>query len=85
MVPPPYLHGLFFLALHEAAAPVRPLEWKPTVDIPHDRTVRLAVRFDDRPGRGPSTVTSSTTPTAASLGAVHLDLPAETCRNLTEH
>ncbi len=30
--------------------PVRPLEWKDTVDIPHERTVRLAVRFDDRPG-----------------------------------
>ncbi len=30
--------------------PVRPLEWKDTVDIPHERTVRLAVRFVDRPG-----------------------------------
>ncbi len=33
-----------------AAEPVRPLEWKDTVDIPHERTVRLAVHFEDRPG-----------------------------------
>ena len=45
-----HLHGFFFMVLDDAGDPVRPLEWKDTVDIPHERTVRLAVRFDERPG-----------------------------------
>jgi FtsP/CotA-like multicopper oxidase with cupredoxin domain len=27
------------------------MAWKDTVDIPFEKTVRLIVRFDDRPGR----------------------------------
>ena len=61
---PLHLHGFFFLVLDEAGAPVRPLEWKDTVDIPHDRTVRLAASTT-APAPGSSTATSSTTPTAA--------------------
>jgi FtsP/CotA-like multicopper oxidase with cupredoxin domain len=47
---PLHLHGFFFQVLDDSGAPVRPLAWKDTVDIPFERTVRLAVRFDDREG-----------------------------------
>jgi len=47
---PLHLHGFFFQVLDDNGAPVRPLAWKDTVDIPFERTVRLAVRFDDREG-----------------------------------
>jgi FtsP/CotA-like multicopper oxidase with cupredoxin domain len=47
---PFHLHGFFFQVLDENGAPVKPLAWKDTVDIPFERTVRLIVRFDDREG-----------------------------------
>jgi FtsP/CotA-like multicopper oxidase with cupredoxin domain len=47
---PLHLHGFFFLVLDAQGAPVRPLAWKDTVDIPFEQTVRLIVRFDDREG-----------------------------------
>jgi FtsP/CotA-like multicopper oxidase with cupredoxin domain len=47
---PFHLHGFFFQVLDERGAPVRPLAWKDTVDVPFKKTVRVAVRFDDRPG-----------------------------------
>jgi FtsP/CotA-like multicopper oxidase with cupredoxin domain len=47
---PLHLHGFFFQVLDDNGVPVRPLAWKDTVDIPFEKTVRLAVRFDDREG-----------------------------------
>ena len=47
---PLHLHGYFFQVLDETGAPVHPLAWKDTVNIPFDSTVRLIVHFDDRPG-----------------------------------
>ena len=48
---PFHLHGFFFQVLDEHGAPAHPLEWKDTVDVPFDRTVKLVVKFDDgRPG-----------------------------------
>jgi FtsP/CotA-like multicopper oxidase with cupredoxin domain len=47
---PFHLHGFFFTVLDEKGAPVRPLAWKDTVNIPMDTTVRFLVRFDERPG-----------------------------------
>ena len=47
---PLHLHGFFFQVLDDNGVPVRPLAWKDTVDIPFEKTVRLAVRFDDRDG-----------------------------------
>jgi hypothetical protein len=47
---PLHLHGFFFQVLDDTGAPVRPLAWKDTVDIPFEKTLRLAVRFDDREG-----------------------------------
>ncbi len=82
---PLHLHGFFFLVLDESGTPVRPLEWKDTVDIPHDRTVRLAVRFDDRPGTWIFHCHILDHEDGGLLSAVHLDLPIEDFRNLKEH
>ncbi len=43
---PFHMHGFFFQVLDSGG----PLEWKDTVNVPVDGTVRFAVRFDDRPG-----------------------------------
>ena len=47
---PFHLHGFFFQLLDDRGAPVRPLAWKDTVDVPLEKSVRLLVRFDERPG-----------------------------------
>jgi FtsP/CotA-like multicopper oxidase with cupredoxin domain len=47
---PMHLHGFFFQVLDESGAPLRPLAWRDTVDVPSEQTVRFIVRFDDRPG-----------------------------------
>ena len=47
---PFHLHGFFFQVLDEKGQPVRPLAWKDTVDVPLEKSVRLIVRFDERPG-----------------------------------
>jgi len=47
---PLHLHGFFFQVVDDHGDPVRPLAWKDTVNIPYERTLRLLVRFDDRPG-----------------------------------
>jgi len=43
---PFHLHGYFFQVLDETRIP----EWKDTVDIPADSSVRIAIQFDERPG-----------------------------------
>lgn len=43
---PFHLHGYFFQVLDDTRVP----EWKDTVDVPSETDIRLAVRFDDRPG-----------------------------------
>ena len=47
---PLHLHGFFFQVLDDQGAPIRPLAWKDTVNIPFDQTVRFIVRFDERAG-----------------------------------
>ncbi|HEX6276295.1 MAG TPA: multicopper oxidase family protein [Polyangiaceae bacterium] len=47
---PFHLHGFFFQRLDEAGNVVRPIELKDTIEIPPIGTVKLAVRYDDRPG-----------------------------------
>jgi FtsP/CotA-like multicopper oxidase with cupredoxin domain len=47
---PFHLHGFFFQVLDSSGAPVRPLEWKDTVDVPFKSTRSMVVRYDDRPG-----------------------------------
>jgi FtsP/CotA-like multicopper oxidase with cupredoxin domain len=43
---PFHLHGYFFQVLDDTRVP----EWKDTVNVPTKSELRLAVRFDDRPG-----------------------------------
>ena len=43
---PFHLHGFFF----QVISPVGPLEWKDTVNVPVNGTVKFVVRYDDRPG-----------------------------------
>jgi FtsP/CotA-like multicopper oxidase with cupredoxin domain len=47
---PLHLHGFFFQVLDANGDPVRPLAWKDTVNVPLEETLRLLVRFDERPG-----------------------------------
>jgi len=47
---PFHLHGFFFQVLGEDGAPVAPLEWKDTANVPVDGKLRFAVRYDPRPG-----------------------------------
>ena len=47
---PFHLHGFFFIVLDDKGAPVRPLVWKDTVNIPMKTTARFLVTFDERPG-----------------------------------
>ena len=43
---PFHLHGYFFQVLDDTRIP----EWKDTVDVPSESSLRIAVRFDERPG-----------------------------------
>lgn len=43
---PFHLHGYFFRVLDEGRVP----EWKDTVNVPVDSSIRIAVVFDERPG-----------------------------------
>jgi FtsP/CotA-like multicopper oxidase with cupredoxin domain len=43
---PFHLHGYFFQVLDDSRIP----EWKDTVDVPANSDLRLAVKFDERPG-----------------------------------
>lgn len=47
---PFHLHGFFFQPLGEDGLPLHPMEWKDTVNVPVDGTLRFAVKYDDRPG-----------------------------------
>jgi FtsP/CotA-like multicopper oxidase with cupredoxin domain len=47
---PFHLHGFFFIVLDDNGAPLRPLAWKDTVNIPMNTTARFLVTFDERPG-----------------------------------
>jgi FtsP/CotA-like multicopper oxidase with cupredoxin domain len=47
---PFHLHGFFFQVLDDKGNHVEPLEWKDTVNVPLEQTVKLVVRYDDRPG-----------------------------------
>ena len=48
---PMHIHGFFFQVLDKDGQPKRPLQWKDTVDVPLRQTVRLLVKFDERPGQ----------------------------------
>jgi FtsP/CotA-like multicopper oxidase with cupredoxin domain len=82
---PLHLHGFFFMVLDAQGNPVRPLEWKDTVDIPFKQTVKLAVGFDERPGTWIFHCHVLDHAEGGLLSAVHLDLPVEAFQNMLEH
>jgi FtsP/CotA-like multicopper oxidase with cupredoxin domain len=47
---PFHLHGYFFQVLDVDGVPPAALEWKDTIVVGPKRRVRMAVRFEDRPG-----------------------------------
>ena len=47
---PFHLHGFFFMPVDAAGAPLRPMAWKDTLNIPMESTARFLVTFDERPG-----------------------------------
>jgi len=47
---PLHLHGFFFQVLEKDGKPRRPLQWKDTVSVPFKDTLKLIVRYEDRPG-----------------------------------
>jgi FtsP/CotA-like multicopper oxidase with cupredoxin domain len=47
---PFHLHGFFFMPVDANGAPLRPMEWKDTINIPMETTARFLVNFDERPG-----------------------------------
>jgi FtsP/CotA-like multicopper oxidase with cupredoxin domain len=48
---PFHLHGFFFMPVDEHGEPLRPMQWKDTIDIPMESTARFLVAFDERPGQ----------------------------------
>jgi FtsP/CotA-like multicopper oxidase with cupredoxin domain len=47
---PFHLHGFFFMPVDAQGQPLRPMEWKDTINIPMETTARFLVSFDERPG-----------------------------------
>lgn len=47
---PFHLHGYFFMPVDAGGAPIRPMAWKDTINIPMESTARFLVAFDERPG-----------------------------------
>jgi len=47
---PFHLHGFFFMPVDEKGQPLRPMAWKDTVNVAINQTVRVLVKFDERPG-----------------------------------
>jgi FtsP/CotA-like multicopper oxidase with cupredoxin domain len=48
---PLHIHGYFFQVLDEKGEVAHPIEWKDTVSVHLKETLKLLVRFDDRPGQ----------------------------------
>jgi len=47
---PFHLHGFFFMPVDDQGAPLRPMQWRDTINIPMKTTARFLVTFDERPG-----------------------------------
>ena len=48
---PMHLHGYFFMPVDEKGEPLRPMQWKDTINVPMKTTARFLVTFDERPGQ----------------------------------
>ena len=83
---PLHLHGFFMMKLDENGDPVRPLEWKDTVDIPFKQMVQLVVKFEkDRPGTWIFHCHILDHADGGLLNAVHRGLPPDTFKPMTSH
>lgn len=60
---PFHLHGFLFQPLDSNGEPVH--EWKDTFNVPTKKSRSFVVRYEDRPGIGCSTATSSSMPRSA--------------------
>jgi len=47
---PLHIHGFFFQVLDKDGQPVRPMQWKDTVSVPFKDSLKLIIRYEDRPG-----------------------------------
>lgn len=47
---PFHLHGFLFQVLDDEGAPIEPMAWRDTVDVPVKGRAKFVVRYDDRPG-----------------------------------
>jgi FtsP/CotA-like multicopper oxidase with cupredoxin domain len=47
---PFHLHGFFFQVLNDDGTAQQPIEWRDTVNVPVKKTVKVVVKYDDRPG-----------------------------------
>jgi FtsP/CotA-like multicopper oxidase with cupredoxin domain len=70
---PFHLHGFFFQALDDDGAPVHPVEWKDTINVPVDTTRRVVVTYDDRPGMWMFHCHILDHADAGMMGMVHLE------------
>jgi FtsP/CotA-like multicopper oxidase with cupredoxin domain len=70
---PFHLHGFFFQVLGADGAPVKPMEWKDTVNVPVDASVRFAVKYDNRPGMWMFHCHILDHADAGMMGMVHLE------------
>jgi FtsP/CotA-like multicopper oxidase with cupredoxin domain len=48
---PMHLHGYFFMPVDDKLQPIRPMQWKDTINVPMKTTARFLVTFDERPGQ----------------------------------
>lgn len=69
---PFHLHGFFFQVLGPDEKPIRPMEWKDTVNVPVNGAARFAVRYDNRPGMWMFHCHIQDHADAGMMGMVHL-------------
>jgi FtsP/CotA-like multicopper oxidase with cupredoxin domain len=70
---PFHLHGFFFQVLDVNGVPPAVREWRDTVNVPVDATVRFAVHFDERPGMWMFHCHILDHADAGMMGMVHLE------------
>jgi len=70
---PFHLHGFFFQVLDVNGVPPALREWRDTVNVPVDATVRFAVHFDERPGMWMFHCHILDHADAGMMGTVHLE------------
>ena len=70
---PFHLHGFFFQVLDVNGVPPAVREWRDTINVPVDGTVRFAVHFDERPGMWMFHCHILDHADAGMMGMVHLE------------